>query len=331
MPQYRHVLVHLGARNDFEDDPFQAEIHCLTYRGKASLPRVIRQLRKLMKQQEIQLIHSHLMLSTLIARWACPDNVPLINSYHSLVHEPTGPQFSRQLLFLDKITYRKRYHTVFVSETVRQCIASRVGITENYTVLPNYIEDIFFGQKVSDHLLHRPLRLLVVGSFRPERNHQLLIDLLQIWPEAPLVIDLYGKGPLEAKVKAQATALPQLQFKGFEANIASRLSQYDLLLAPSRQEGFGLALGEAMAAGLPVLAADISAFREVCGDAAIYFDPLSAEELKERLQAVLAGEYELASYARQGRKAAARFRKESYIRALDALYASVGRQFRLPT
>ena len=45
----------------------------------------------------------------------------------------------------------------------------------------------------------------------------------------------------------------------------------DLLLAPSRAEGFGLPIVEAQALGVPVLARDIPVFREVGGDQASYF------------------------------------------------------------
>lgn len=281
---------------------------------------MIRQLRRLIKAHDVKLVHSHLLFSTLIARLACPKPVQLISSYHSLLHDKTSPQYSRQLLLLDRFTYRKRFHTLFVSETVKNCIAPQVGIKDNFTVLPNYIEDIFFEEKAQPNFSRRPLRCLVIGSFRPERNHQLLIDLLRLWADAPIQINMYGKGPLEAELKAQADGLPQLRFCGFEANIAPVMASCDMLLAPSRHEGFGLAVGEAMAAGLPVLAADISAFREVCGDAAMYFNPLQAESLKERLKAVLAGEVDRAFYAQKGRKAAERFQKESYLNALDAWY-----------
>jgi glycosyltransferase involved in cell wall biosynthesis len=45
------------------------------------------------------------------------------------------------------------------------------------------------------------------------------------------------------------------------------------VLVPSRKEGFGLPVLEAMAAGVPVLASDLPALREVGGDAATYLPP----------------------------------------------------------
>jgi len=59
---------------------------------------------------------------------------------------------------------------------------------------------------------------------------------------------------------------------------------HDIFVFPSVSETFGHPMVEAMSCGLPVLAADTAVNREVCGDAALYFDPFSAGSLMERIR-----------------------------------------------
>jgi len=57
---------------------------------------------------------------------------------------------------------------------------------------------------------------------------------------------------------------------------------------PSFYEGFGIPPLEAMACGCPVIASTAPAVREVCGDAALYFDPARPEQLADRLRELFA-------------------------------------------
>ena len=59
------------------------------------------------------------------------------------------------------------------------------------------------------------------------------------------------------------------------------------LLLPSRMEGWGLPVSEALWCGTPALAADVPALREAGGDLARYFDPERPEDLADKLQKLL--------------------------------------------
>ena len=61
----------------------------------------------------------------------------------------------------------------------------------------------------------------------------------------------------------------------------------DVLVMPSRIEGFGLPVLEAMACGTPVVCSRAASLPEVGGDAVVYFDPASVGELEQALERVL--------------------------------------------
>jgi glycosyltransferase involved in cell wall biosynthesis len=74
-----------------------------------------------------------------------------------------------------------------------------------------------------------------------------------------------------------------VEFRGYMADASSLLSAFDLLVIPSRYEGLGLVAIEAMLAGIPIVAARISIFGEVIGEAGRLVSPESPERLAEAI------------------------------------------------
>jgi glycosyltransferase involved in cell wall biosynthesis len=102
-----------------------------------------------------------------------------------------------------------------------------------------------------------------VGRFRPEKNHEFLLEITQqarqIEPLARLL--LVGDGPLRPRVERMAEAAglsPFVVFAGSRDDVPRILaSAMHVLLLPSRREGLPLVVLEAQAAGVPVLASEI--------------------------------------------------------------------------
>ena len=77
------------------------------------------------------------------------------------------------------------------------------------------------------------------------------------------------------------------QIGGNDQALIERYSSASIFVAPSRIEGFGLPVVEAMATQTPVICSDIAVFREIAGDCARYFSPGNSEELSQILDQVL--------------------------------------------
>ena len=135
----------------------------------------------------------------------------------------------------------------------------------------------------------QPEKILVyTGSLYPHKNVKLIIQALPFLPEFKLAIvsarNVFQK-KLEQFVQQQQLE-NRVEFVGFLSDLAliKLYKRSFALVFPSLSEGFGLPGLEAMAVGLPVLAADIPVFHEIYGDAAAFFNPQSITELIETIR-----------------------------------------------
>jgi glycosyltransferase involved in cell wall biosynthesis len=114
--------------------------------------------------------------------------------------------------------------------------------------------------------------LLSVGSLTPRKGHDVLIAALARLADRPWRAVIAGAADRNAgwaetlEAQAEAAGLAgRLHFAGAldTAALAALYAEADLFCLPSRHEGYGMVFAEAMAHGLPVIAADIAAAREV--------------------------------------------------------------------
>ena len=92
-----------------------------------------------------------------------------------------------------------------------------------------------------------------------------------------------------ARTSRPSQPIPGVRALGYvdDADLPALYAGARAFVLPSRYEGFGLTCLEAMACGVPVVAADRAALPETCGDAAVLVDPDDAEVVREALAAVL--------------------------------------------
>jgi len=250
----------------------------------------------------------HYPFTIPVPRTALPTAVTL----HDLLHREEGHLPSPLKRFLRRFTYdraARRARLVMVpSEFVRDRAHELLGLP---------LERIRTVRHGIDHDRFRPGPqaregfLLYPANAWPHKNHARLFEAFALLrsdrPELELVLTGEGFRDLPAGVRTVGRV-------GWD-ELPSLYRRAGALVFPSLYEGFGLPPLEAMACGCPVACSNAGSLPEVCGDAAVFFDPGSAEEIASAAARALEGEL-----VPLGLQQAARFTWAEAARSHDAVY-----------
>jgi glycosyltransferase involved in cell wall biosynthesis len=113
--------------------------------------------------------------------------------------------------------------------------------------------------------------LVTVGNLDLVKNHRFLLTVLAEAERAgrSFTLDVFGEGPCRRDLARQARSLgleEQLRFRGFRPDVRDFLPGYRAYVHASYSESSSLAIMEAMAAGLPIVAANTGPISELCDD-----------------------------------------------------------------
>lgn len=166
--------------------------------------------------------------------------------------------------------------------------------------------------------------VLAVATLEPRKGLDVLIEAMAK-PAATdaqlVVVGSPGWGGVDVPAAAAAAGLTAGRVRVLgripDDDLAAVLAGAGLLAAPSRAEGFGLPVLEAMAAGVPVVVSDAPALVELVGSAGLIARRGNADELADRIGAVLTDDAVAADLAVRGRARADRF---TWAAAADRLW-----------
>lgn len=183
---------------------------------------------------------------------------------------------------------------VAVSEFVRQRLIARGVAASKVVVIENFLpESRVRGAKRRPPFREAGIRrLLVVSRIDPNKRVDLLLDALDLSPDLRDVsVRVLGTGwDLEKLRQRAAENNPNVVFAGFQQGVAEELATSDLLVHLCPSEPFGLAILEAMAAGVPVLAPDAGGAGALVEDgiSGFHFRANDASDLSAKLRALRA-------------------------------------------
>ena len=248
---------------------------------------------------------------------SCPGAARVVMMHDDLIwSEPDSyPWRFRSYLALGCRLAAGAERLIFPSADARDRVAARLGLAADRTgVVPHGLDAVSYRQAA----VARSPEIVFVASAETRKNHEVLLDALAaIDPSVGL--HFVGFAPdatrdrrLREKYPHRWRATPQAP----ASEVARHLAGSVAMAHPSKGEGFGLPILEAMACGTPMVLSDIPVLREVAGDAALYAPPSDPASWATALNALIKDDVIRRRLVEAGEKRLQLFTLEESARAL---------------
>ena len=171
--------------------------------------------------------------------------------------------------WLNQSVYSKANAVVTLSDAIGQIVNESLGIKLNYSVIPSAKTGFSFNSGEVQSIRSRLKGDFVVGHIGTlDDSHKGQLQIIEAarrfsasHPEICFV--LVGEGRDFELFKQQTAALDNIALVGLVDNVGDYLKAFDIFLFPSRHEGLGSILLDALDFGLPVIATDVGGIPEI--------------------------------------------------------------------
>ncbi len=287
--------------------------------------RVVAELRGLIRALRPRLVHTHSSKAGILGRLAAwREGVPALHTAHAWSFSDGLPR--RRVAFsvpVEVAAGRVTQHFIAVSQADRRiALRYRVARERQVSVVHNGIADAPW--RARPDAAGVPTVVMVARLAAPKDPQLLLRALARV--AAPFRLLLVGDGPERGEVEALLRELglvDRVEITGVSSEVPRLLGEAQLATLVSRQEGFPLAVLEAMRAGLPVVASDVGGVSEAVqhGVTGLLVPRGDEEGLAAALERLLAEPALRRTYGDAGRRSyERRFTAERMVDETEAIY-----------
>jgi glycosyltransferase involved in cell wall biosynthesis len=332
--RFRVEVAYLLAWKDAFVEQVRAEgipVHCLDAPRPTSVGWA-RRLRRLVRERDIAIVHTHAPLPAVVARLALGLNGPaIVHTEHNL-----WDRYRLPTRWANALTYRRNAAVMAVSGGVAASIrSSGPGSVVPVEVVVHGIDiaTLHHGHEARSRaraLLDLPDDAPVigtVGNFTAKKDHACLLDAFAMMrsERADARLVLVGTGPLEDRLREQATRLKledAVLFAGSRDDVFELLPGFDVFVLSSRFEGLPIALLEAMASGVTPVATGVGGIPEVITDGVDGWlvEPGDPGALATSLTKLLADDQTRSALADAARKRATDFDLAGAVSTIEDVY-----------
>ena len=322
LPWKRHLVPEL--------DALGVRVHCLDVRSELD-PRWLTRLARLLRRGRFDVVHVHSPSVAapvrVLVRLRGRQRPALVYTEHN-----TWPSYRAATRIANRLTYRLDDATLAVSEDVRGSVTRRAR--------PG-VEVVVHGIDLARVRAHVPERDVVRAELGAGADDVLVVTIANLragkaYPDLlaaarlaldrglPLRFAAAGQGPLEAEIRAEHARLDlgdRFRLLGYREDAARLLSGADVFALASQHEGLPVAVMEALALGVPVVAPAVGGLREAItsGEDGILVDAGRPQALADAFAAVC-DPARRARLADGARRAGERFSSRAAVERVEQLY-----------
>lgn len=299
--------------------------------------RLARQLRQIMLERKVRIVHSHQPVEALHARLAVRhQNIKQVLTMHGYLGDLKNRLGLKFLLSRMDANIAVSNHLL---ERLR--VEEKVDVNKDFHVISNGVDAnrmqrVENGLRAEMGLTRNDVLLGMVGNFHLVKDQMTICRALPVlFKQAPNVHFAFAGGVSESAPQAYDDCVrycarqnisDRVHFTGKRSDIPAVLSSLDAFVYSSLQEGLPVAVIEAMMMGLPTVVSDIGPLLEVTGNgaAALVFRRGNAEDLSAKLAHLLDTPDRLAQLGATAQEWARRqFSIERHIAELVGLYGKL--------
>lgn len=209
------------------------------------------------------------------------------------IHDMSLYAFPKWFRLLYRIVYKTNYaiqakfsRGIFtVSEFSKGEIEKYLSVdADKITVLRNSVDTSTSQETGNASVSHRTKEILLVGTLEPRKNIEFVVNAFLMANINDYKLIVVGGGG-SAFSKVTYSQHENIVFSGYlsDEELLRKYKEASVFVYPSLYEGFGLPPLEAMQHGCPVMASNRASLPEVCGNAALYFDPENPLDFSTKL------------------------------------------------
>lgn len=292
--------------------------------------RIVRFISELVNNGQYDIVHANLfpiIYYCALAKTMCRCEFPrLVMTEHSTYNRRRQ---STLMKYIEKLVYSKYDLVVSISNQTDENLRHWLNVSDEndkFKIVENGIDVDFYSnaipyekEELFDEIRDSDILLLIVGSIKPIKNQIFMLDVLSELPEKYKLL-IVGDGPQKKEVE-RCIGIKRLNKRvkllGFRDDVERIIAASDLVVVPSKWEGFGLVAVEAMACGKPVIVSKARGLSDVVGDAGI-----SANSVSDYVKAIIMLEddslYRL--YSKRAKNRANVFNIEKTVKKYEELY-----------